>query len=235
MSPLAGIDCGSIPLLHDSRSPWDSARWAGSAGDAVLFEARKDESVVWIAAGFFVRKEESDVWKACQDMLAEAVRMAAGWLQGLYGLEMIAMELERGIQNFRLGDFGELLANHARVMTVGEARLIRYGGFWGVFKKRVPESYGRIEFKSCVKINRQEPSRLDLYVKALAREAGRALPPQSSMTLKVCDLSAARVYDPADALQQAKLQELSKKMGPVYYRHQREEICLWETTPAAGM
>ena len=139
------MDAAEIPLLR-SLAPWDSIQWLRAEDGVVFFEMRRGEAIHFTAVCFIVRKEEAEVWKACQDMLSEAVRLAAGWVQGLFGFQMIAMELEQGIRNFRLGDLGQLLTNHARQMAVGESRLIRYGGLWGVFKKRVPESYGKIEF-----------------------------------------------------------------------------------------
>lgn len=231
------INAAEIPLLR-SLAPWDSIQWLRSDNGLVFFEIRRGETVDFAAVCFFVRKEEADIWKACQDMLSEAVRMAAGRVQGLFGFRMIAMELEQGIRNFRLGDLGQLLTNHARQMAIGESRLIRYGGLWGVFKKRVPESYGKIEFKMCVKIYRQEAERLDLYLGALARGAAQILPPASAVTLIACDLSAQRIYNSEEALQQEKLQSLYRKFekkdeSPVIfskliYRHEREEICLWK-------
>ncbi len=230
------IDTSEIPLLR-SLAPWDSVQWLRTEDGLVFFEIRREESVEYAAACFFVRKEEAEVWKACQDMLSEAVRMAAGWVQGLFGFHMIAMELEQGIQNFRLGDLGQLLTNHARQMAVGESRLIRYGGLWGVFKKRVPESYGKIEFKMCVKIYRQEAERLDLYLGALARGAAQVLPPASAVSLIACDLSSQRVYQAAEVSQQEKLQSLYQKLekneegsiriSKLIYRHEREELNLW--------
>jgi len=230
------MDASEIPLLR-SLAPWDTIHWLRTEDGVVFFEVRRGENVEFVAVCFFVRKEEAEVWKACQDMLSEAVRMAAGWVQGLFGFHMIAMELEQGIQNFRLGDLGQLLTNHARSMSVGESRLIRYGGLWGIFKKRVPESYGKIEFKMCVKIYRQEAERLDLYLGALARGAVQVLLPASSVALIACDLSAQRVYNPEEATQQEKLQGLYKKfenteeysvaISKLIYRHEREELTLW--------
>ena len=108
---------------------------------------------------------------------------------------------------------------------------------------RVPESYGKIEFKVCVKIYRQETERLDLYLGALTRGAAQVLPPASSVSLIACDLSAQRVFNPEDVQQQEKLQsfypKLEKKdeypvsVSKLSYRHEREEICLWKRASAA--
>jgi len=234
------IEASQISLLRPL-APWDSVHWVRTEDGIVCFEVRQGDAIKYAAASFFVRKEESEVWKACQDMLSEAVRLAAGWVQGLFGFHMVAMELEQGIQNFRLGDLGQLLTNHARQMTVGESRLIRYGGLWGIFKKRVSESYGKIEFKMCVKIYRQEAERLDLYLGALARGAAQILPPASDLTLIACDLSAQRVYNPDEVSQQEKLQGLYRKfekkdeypavISQLIYRHERKETRLWEKLP----
>lgn len=236
------MEASQIPLLK-SFGPVDSVKWLRSEDGVVFFEIHRGAAVEFAAVCYFVRRDEADIWKACQDMLTEAVRLAAGWVQGLFGFQMIAMELDQGIRNFRLGDLGQLLTNHARQMTIGESRLIRYGGLWGVFKKRVPESYGKIEFKMCVKINRQESERLDLYLSALARTASQHLPVLSEVTLIACDLSAAKIYNPEALLQQSHLQDFYKKKFEeknenslvflkLLYRHERKEICLWEKKPS---
>lgn len=232
-----------IPFLM-SRGPWEKLRWLRTQEGVSVFEGVRNGENRRVAAGFFVRREESDIWKACHDMLAESVRTASGWLQGLFGLEMIAMEMERGIQHFNPAELGKLLANHSRTLTAGESRLIQYGGLWAVFKKRVPESYGKIEFKSCVRINRQETERLDLHLKAVAREALRGLDTGMPLDVLGCDLSAAAAYDEANPAQSENLKKTTEKictgieggicLESIFYRHQRKERVLWQKIHCAG-
>lgn len=250
MNPI--LDCLQIPVLK-SLGPWESAAWLQSSEKLPLFEAAREGNSCPVVTAYLIRGEDGEIWKACHAMLADALKMAAVGLQGFYGFDMIAMELENGIQNFRFQDLTRLLINHARKMETGQPQLIQYGGLFGIFKKRVAEEWGKVDFKSCVRIERRAKDRLDLVLKGLAREALAAVKDRSTkpsegdrdrssqrlggpvpVILAVSDLSMEALYSPEDQAQAARLAALFLKLardhgslGQIIYRHQGKNVKLW--------
>jgi len=174
-----------------------------------LYETWRGEEKALLVTAFFLRAEEAEIWKAFCDMLDHALKAAAASLLGFYGFRLLACELSSGLKHFDWGRMPELLLNHGRAMAVGETRLIQFGSLFGLFHKRMPESWGKIERKYSVDIFRKEPAQLDLYFKQLLRDALPKAVPGQKLTLAAFDLSTRPVLDPQNAEQAARLGRLA--------------------------
>ena len=188
------------PLFHSELfrplGRFDQTLYHGLTEDGrPVYETLRGEERGLMVAAFFLRAEEAEIWKAFCDMLDHSLKTAAAALLGFFGFRLIACELSCGLKHFDWGRMPELLINHGRVMAVGETRLIQFGSLFGLFHKRIPESWGRIERKSAVEIYRKDPAQLDLYLKQLFRDAQTKAVPDKMLTLAVFDLSTRPVFD----------------------------------------
>ncbi len=176
-------------------------------GGRPFYDTLQGEAEGRLFTAFFLSAEDAEVWKAFLDVLDHALKTAAASLLGFFGFQMIACELSVGIQHFDWGRLPQLLVNHGRAMVVGETRLIQFGALFGLFHKRMPESWGRIERKFVVEIYRRENAQLDLYLKQLLRDASPKGLENLPLNVVAFDLSTKPVLDPANQEQAQRLEK----------------------------
>lgn len=123
-----------------------------------------------------ISREEKMAWQAFQDLLDYAVGMAQKEMAGLFGLDILSVDIQNGVKHFHAGDFGKLLVNHARNLAADCKTLIRYGQLFGLLHKRVPADWGKLEVKTFVEIIDPKKTRCDLYVRKLLRETSGFAP-----------------------------------------------------------
>lgn len=149
-----------------------------------------------------IRKEEELVWKSCREMLERTLKQAALSMRGFFGFELLTLDLDERMRSFHWGNFAELLLNHSRKMAAGEGRLIPYASVFGIFKKRIPEEWGKIDFYSPVRVFSDEAAKLDLWIKKMLKLSGALLHPSEFL---IYDLSAEPLFRFGDEEQTARL------------------------------
>lgn len=154
-----------------------------------------------------IRQEEGLVWKACREMLERTLKQAALSMQGFFGFELLTLDLDEKMRSFHWGNFADLLLNHSRKMQVGETRLIPYASVFALFKKRMPEAFGKIDFYSPVKVFTDEPAKLDLFIKKMLKIQDGGSRPE----LLIYDLSQDPVFRFGDEEQTERLGKFLRK------------------------
>jgi len=116
-------------------------------------------------------------------------------VKGFFGLELLSLSLSEGIQNFEAGAFVQLIINHAKKLEPGAKSVFQYGSFRFCLSKRIPEEWGKIEFKTHVEVFRKPRAQLDLFIKKkcaeLLKDARYASSPK---TLVIRDLSRESLF-----------------------------------------
>lgn len=198
------IDWLSLPFFA-KLPPFQSAVYAGEAAEKVLrFKCGQEDKEILVDLVSVIGSEESLVWKSCREMFAYALKLAAQEMKGFFGYELLTADLSRGLAHFNPHDLAQLLTNHAAKMSPGESRLIQYGTFWGLLSKRIPEDWGKIEFKTCVEVYQKPPEQLDGYLLALLKKCG----PSAESALVIHSIGTKSLLQPANEVQSANLKQL---------------------------
>jgi hypothetical protein len=194
-------------FLKPVLAPWQSCQYLGERNDGILaYQLSRPGLQQVLLTATIIRREESLVWKSCNEMLDRTLKNAAESLQGFFGFELLALELGDRIRSFQWGNFRQYVVNQARAMSVGDLKLVQYTGMFGLFKKRVAETYGKMDYQHHVKVFLKEPAELDLMVKKLLKEAG-----VSPAICVIQDLSTDALFKFGDEHQTPRLQKLLQK------------------------
>jgi hypothetical protein len=192
------IEWLSLPFFS-KLPPFQSAVYEGEAIPKVLrFQCLQEDREVPVYLASVMTREEGPVWKCCREMIEHALKLAAQQMKGFYGYELIAARLSAGLEHFNPQDFSKLLANHGAKMSPGQKRLIQYGSVWGLLTQRIPEDWGKIEFKTFVETAAQLPERPQAYVRSLLKKLRPA--PEALVvihTLGEADFSEVAGQNPA--------------------------------------
>ncbi|GEM_PF-1124305 len=114
-----------------------------------------------------IRSEEGFVWASFSELFGRAVKDAAEKMRGFYGFTLLSLDLSNRIEAFDASAFATLLGNHGRKLTVGESAVIPFGACCGILKKRMEESWGKIDVTYPLQVFRKAPSELDALVKKM--------------------------------------------------------------------
>jgi len=186
----------------------------GEVGSKVLaFKAA--EEIIFNAQ--IISAEEGDAWKACEQMLSSALKMAASSVSGFYGLELLSFTFSRGIEKFEASAFAQLIVNHAKKLEPGDKRIFPYGSFLLRLAKRIPNDWGKIDFKTYVEVFRKPRSRLDLLIKKKCSEVLQETRYASNpKRLVISDLSQDSLFRFGEEEQTGRLAGFLKKNRDVF-------------------
>lgn len=173
-------------------SGWNTIGFRGAVTPKLLkFEVSDGEKTRPLYLASIIHKEEKLPWQSCQDLLNHAAALAQTGMQGLFGLEVLSLDIRAGMTRFNAQNFSQLLINHARNLGAIPKTLIRYGQLFCVLHKRAPAEWGKIEVKTHVEIVDPEKSRPESFYKKIFRESGR----ESGALFLIHDMSGAPVWD----------------------------------------
>lgn len=173
-----------------------------------VFEALQGGEKKYIFLQTVICGAEDFVWQAWQDMFTHAFQTAAARMKGFFGFELLTLEDASGLANFNPAAFSQLLVNHSFKLENGHSRLVKYGQCYGILQKRLPEDWGKIDFKNPVEIFRAE-AKLDLHIKKIWRETARYQAGE-----KIClfhDLGTEPVFKFGREEQTSRLEQLLRK------------------------
>lgn len=199
----------------------------------VSFEEREE----LFGVCFIIRREEALRWKSFAELLDYGFQFAKQSLKGFYGFELIEIQLDEGISNFKAPEFGQLLVNHAKKLEVGQSNLIQYGGLQGRLTKRIQEDWGKIEFKHAVDVYAKKAEQLDLYIKKRVSEVAGYEPHfEGGRNLLVYDLSQDPLFKFGEEMQTERLRKQLEKINKnfsgnrpkIYIFHKGSIVELWQ-------
>lgn len=116
-----------------------------------------------------VSQEEKPAWQSFQDLLDHSVKMAQAGMRGIYGLEVLTLDIQKGMRLFHAGDFSKLLINHSKNPEPGFKTLIQFGRLFCVLHHRAPADWGRVDIQTHVEIINPEKVRPENYIKKMIR------------------------------------------------------------------
>ncbi|MBI4971011.1 MAG: hypothetical protein HZC17_04130 [Candidatus Omnitrophica bacterium] len=155
------------------------------------FETVREGETFHLITTTLIRKEESLVWKSCLDMLEFTMKTAAAGMQGLFGFDLLAIDFGKGIDHFNWNDLAALIVNRSRKLAVGEEVLIQYGSLFGMLKKRVSETWGKIDFHTAVEVFGKDSAQFDLVIKKLINDSAELT---GAKIIAVLDLSQDPIF-----------------------------------------
>ena len=189
------------------------------------FETTREGETFNLVTTTLIRKEESLVWKSCLDMLEFSMKTAASGMQGLFGFDLLSIDFGKGIDHFNWTDLSALIVNRSRKLAVGEETLIQYGSLFGMLKKRVNESWGKIDFHTAVEVFTKDPAQFDLTVKKLINDSSEL---SDSRIIGILDLSRDPIFKFGSEEQTERLAKLLEKQGSevldIYYIHNEKAV-----------
>ncbi len=157
-----------------------------------------------------IRRNEIELWEGARDLLGRAVTEASLRMRGIYSFELLGFDLQKEIQTFNYAEVAQMLFNTSRLMRPGDERLIRYSSLYGILRKLVDESWGKISFITVVEILAEAPE--SLY-KLLGKALKKADEISAPLSVVIKDISAVPLYDPLCENQRAAFTELCDKLA----------------------
>lgn len=134
-------------------------------------EGRKSANEVShpILTAMIIRSDEDFIWTSFSELFTRAVKAAAEKMRGFYGFTLLSLDLSNRIEAFDASAFAVWLQNHGRKLAVGDSTVIPFGACCGILKKRMEESWGKIDVTFPLQVFRKDPSELDTLVKKLLK------------------------------------------------------------------
>ena len=196
---------------------WQSIRYQGAVQPKLLrFEVTCETEARPLYLAAVISRDEKMAWQSFQDLLGRAVELAQGGMTGIFGLEVLSVDIQSGVRHFNAPEFSQLLINHSKGHTAEFKILIRYGQLFCLLHKRVPADWGKVELKTHVEIVDPGKIRAELFVKKILRESGQ----EPGAIYWIHDLSANPLWDLSKeeaGLQNA--EDSARKIPEVYYVH----------------
>lgn len=159
------------------------------------FEVAEQEATKPLYFSTVISREEKMTWQSFQDLLSHAVSLAQASMRGLFGLDVLTVDLQNGIQRFNAQDLSRLLINHSKDLDQEPKVLIRYGQLFMVLHKRAPvDDWGKIELKTYVEIMDPEKIRLACHLKKMIREGGK----EPGASYLIHDISQQPIWGPEE-------------------------------------
>ena len=211
--------------------PWKAISYQGEKTPKILkFEVTLEGEVsrpLYLAA--LISKSEKMAWQSLQDVLDHTMGLAQKNLRGFFGLDVLSVDIQNGMQHFDPKALGQLIVNHARSLGPDQKALIRYGQLFALLHYRAPAEWGKVEVKTHVEFFSQAAAspevteasvkaalmgkgagtkkssgdQLDLFLKRILKESGET----ADALYLVQDLSAQPAWDPANVVQQQRVRD----------------------------
>jgi len=184
---------------------FESVNFSGELLPKVLnFNCIREGNPIDVLLAQIISKYEADIWKSFQDLLTRSMKDTAAIIRGFFSFDVLSVDLGDGIQQFDWNAFISLIVNHAQKMEVGEERYIHFACIFVKFRKKIPESYGKIDCSFPVQVYNQEVSKLDLFLKKIINKTNE----DSSSIIVLHDLSREGVFRFGDETQTDRLRKL---------------------------
>lgn len=152
---------------------FDTIAYQGAVAPKLLkFTVSREQSVQPFFLSSVVSAEEKVAWKSFQDLLGYAASLAQDRLSGLFGLDVISVDMREGIRHFRPQEYSSLLINHSRDLGPEHKALVRYGQIFAVLHKRAPADWGKIEIQTHVEIIHPDKTGRASYLRKVRRISG---------------------------------------------------------------
>lgn len=188
---LLPLSFAKSPVLSEIQ-PVDFCEFKGETpGGFLRFLCRRQNEEFSLIVLPVIRKEESLIWKSCEELLERTVKDAAQTVRGIFGFQLLSIQLGNSIRSFQWDNLRQLIANHAKGMQPGEEKLIQYTSLFGILKKRVSEDWGKIEYLSPVTVYTKPAEQLDLLIKKMLKEGGA---PEARCEVLLHDLSTDPLF-----------------------------------------
>jgi len=136
------------------------------------FEITEAEKTRPLFLASVISREEKIAWQSFQELLSHAVTLAQPGMQGLFGLDVLSVDIQTGVLNFNAPAFATLLTNHSRNFGASHRVLIRYGQLFCMLHKRAPADWGKIEVKTHTEILASGKTTLESHIKKMRRQSG---------------------------------------------------------------
>ncbi len=149
---------------------FEEITFAGEVESKIFrYEGRAGASEVShsIFTAMIIRSDEDLIWTSFSELFGRAIKEAAEKMRGFYGFTLLSLDLSSRIEAFDVSAFATLLANHGRKLAPGESAVIPFGACCGILKKRMEESWGKIDVAYPLQVFRKAPSELDTLVKKM--------------------------------------------------------------------
>jgi len=236
--------------LFSGFSSWASIIYSKEVAPKILrFEVTEGEAVRSLYLASIISKEEKMAWQSFQGVLDHTMGLAQNSMRGFFGFEVLSVDIHNGMQNFDPKALSQLIINHSRNLGPDQKALIRYGQLFALLHYRAPAEWGKVEAKTHVEFFSQVPAspeateasvraalmgsgtksknspgdQLDLFLKKLLRESDQ----EPSAIYIVHDMSLHSIWDPANELQQQRVQDWlakEKVLPEIYLYHADKQV-----------
>lgn len=163
-----------------------------------------------VLAASIIRRDESLMWEGAKDLLGRAVKNAAVRVRGVYTFELLAFNVQKELTSFNPQELAQMLINCTLRLRPGEDMLVRYSSVYGILRKMVDETWGKIAFTTSVEVVPETPGSIYSLMGQMLKKSETIKTP---VTILINDLSAVPLYDPTDEAQQIALEKLKKKIA----------------------
>ena len=183
--------------------------YKGEAGSKVrhfkIIHQQKPHTLLTVLV---ISNEDRLFWDSCADLVARSVQAASLKMRGIFGFDLLAVDIHQGMDVFNWDDLGQLLVNHSRKLACGQERLVRYCSLLGVLTKKVDVDWGKVGFRLAAQVYTHDPQKFDLFVRKLLK-AGRHF--AKPVMIVICDLSREPLLDPRQERQTVRLGQLFRQ------------------------
>jgi len=174
---------------------FDTIAYQGAVVPKLLkFTVGREQSFRLLFLSSVVSAEEKVAWKSFQDLLGYSGTLAQSNLSGLFGLDVLCVNIREGIRHFRAQEYASLLVNHSRNLGSEHKALVRYGQIFAVLHKRAPADWGKIDIQTHVEIIHPDKTGQASHIRKIRRAAGN---PSDAIYL-IHDLSSAPLWKQED-------------------------------------
>ena len=185
---------------------FDAVEFKGFPAEKIqYFHAVAGSEEYAVLALNLIRKDDQFLWESCRDLLDRSLSLAEQVMRGIYRFELLCFDVHRELDTFNPQELMQLLTNHARKLSVGGERLIKYSSMYGILKKLVEEDWGKLAMSTSVELYVKEPAQFDLMVKRMMRASENC---PGTQYLVINDLSLEPLLGPADQDQERRLKKL---------------------------
>lgn len=196
----------SQSLLFSHLPSFDLIEYNGRLSNQVRFyDTLREGKEFHLISLNVIRNEDRLLWESFKDLMNRSIQNAALKMRGIYQLDLLAFDLNEGIEIFNWDEFSQLLINHSRHLKCGGKRLIRYCSIFGVLIKKLDVEWGKVDFHSGVEMYSKEPSKFDLFIKKLLRLSANL---KKSILIAIYDVSRQSIIDRDNSEQTQRLKKL---------------------------
>ncbi len=180
-------------------------------GKVRKYKAIREDQPCRILALSVIRKDEDVIWDALDDLFKRCVVDASCKVRGVYNFDLLTVDIHKEVKTFSPVELSQTILKNAQTLVPGETRLVKYSSVYGLLQKLTAGDWGKMNLKTSVEVFKDKPCFLDLLVKQLIKNFEFSHDPG---ILLLNDLSQNPLFDPADALQQERLQKVIAQQIP---------------------